>query len=361
MNDDPSRGGVFIANAVCLQLFRFEPGKQYPIGPERLFCNNWQQTEEWLKHGLGLAPGGTWEIFPFGLSWGVARTGSAPPPETWALFGAQFFNLASSGKNEKGKKRPKIPLVGYTTEIGNWTKQFVASANRVLARDAADRMQWERRVHWAFFDSMLGLGEKLMGVVRSRLTAPGECTTSLLDVAEAALRRTVAEHPAKREERGSQQRQRYESAETILRDLAPTWRKRLPLAAQTISECAASAAAAAAARRSGTPAIAQAIAKERSDSEGEKTKRPSKPSPRVAAARKEKQPRGETSSEKAHGKADKARKITPEAPAAQPAAQKAARPTAVQLRSEVNNSLIIVNFFHKIQNFRQISDLFSQI
>ena len=28
------------------------------------------------------------------------------------------------------------------------------------------------------------------------------------------------------------------------------------------------------------------------------------------------------------------------------------------LRSEVNNSLIIVNFFHKIQNFRQISDLF---
>ena len=38
-------------------------------------------------------------------------------------------------------------------------------------------------------------------------------------------------------------------------------------------------------------------------------------------------------------------------------------PTAltVNLRSEVNNSLIIVNFFHKIQNFRQISDLFSQI
>ena len=32
-----------------------------------------------------------------------------------------------------------------------------------------------------------------------------------------------------------------------------------------------------------------------------------------------------------------------------------------QLRSEVNNSLIIVKFFHKIQNFRQISDLFSQI
>ena len=31
------------------------------------------------------------------------------------------------------------------------------------------------------------------------------------------------------------------------------------------------------------------------------------------------------------------------------------------LRSEVNNSLIIVNFFHKIQNFRQISNLFSQI
>ena len=31
------------------------------------------------------------------------------------------------------------------------------------------------------------------------------------------------------------------------------------------------------------------------------------------------------------------------------------------VRSEVNNSLIIVNFFHKIQNFRQISDLFSQI
>ena len=31
------------------------------------------------------------------------------------------------------------------------------------------------------------------------------------------------------------------------------------------------------------------------------------------------------------------------------------------LRSEVNNSLIIVNFFHKIKNFRQISDLFSQI
>ena len=34
---------------------------------------------------------------------------------------------------------------------------------------------------------------------------------------------------------------------------------------------------------------------------------------------------------------------------------------AALLRSEVNNSLIIVNFFHKIQNFRQISDLFSQI
>ena len=32
-----------------------------------------------------------------------------------------------------------------------------------------------------------------------------------------------------------------------------------------------------------------------------------------------------------------------------------------ELRSEVNNSLKIVNFFHKIQNFRQISDLFSQI
>ena len=32
-----------------------------------------------------------------------------------------------------------------------------------------------------------------------------------------------------------------------------------------------------------------------------------------------------------------------------------------RLRSEVNNSLIIVNFFHRIQNFRQISDLFSQI
>ena len=35
--------------------------------------------------------------------------------------------------------------------------------------------------------------------------------------------------------------------------------------------------------------------------------------------------------------------------------------TGWQVRSEVNNSLIIVNFFHKIQNFRQISDLFSQI
>ena len=34
---------------------------------------------------------------------------------------------------------------------------------------------------------------------------------------------------------------------------------------------------------------------------------------------------------------------------------------AADLRSEVNNSLIIVKFFHKIQNFRQISDLFSQI
>ena len=32
-----------------------------------------------------------------------------------------------------------------------------------------------------------------------------------------------------------------------------------------------------------------------------------------------------------------------------------------ELWSEVNNSLIIVNFFHKIQNFRQNSDLFSQI
>ena len=37
---------------------------------------------------------------------------------------------------------------------------------------------------------------------------------------------------------------------------------------------------------------------------------------------------------------------------------------AARVRREVNNSLIIVNFlnfFHKIQNFRQISDLFSQI
>ena len=39
----------------------------------------------------------------------------------------------------------------------------------------------------------------------------------------------------------------------------------------------------------------------------------------------------------------------------------AARVGLCFLRSEVNNSLIIVNFFHKIQNFRQISDLFSQI
>ena len=31
------------------------------------------------------------------------------------------------------------------------------------------------------------------------------------------------------------------------------------------------------------------------------------------------------------------------------------------LRSEVNNSLLNSEFFHKIQNFRQISDLFSQI
>ena len=31
------------------------------------------------------------------------------------------------------------------------------------------------------------------------------------------------------------------------------------------------------------------------------------------------------------------------------------------IRSEVNNSLIIVNNFHKLQNFRQLSDLFSQI
>ena len=36
-------------------------------------------------------------------------------------------------------------------------------------------------------------------------------------------------------------------------------------------------------------------------------------------------------------------------------------PDHSRLRSEVNNSLIIVNNFHKIQNFRQISDLFSQI
>ena len=34
---------------------------------------------------------------------------------------------------------------------------------------------------------------------------------------------------------------------------------------------------------------------------------------------------------------------------------------AALVRSEVNISLIIVNFFHKIQNFRPISDLFSQI
>ena len=37
------------------------------------------------------------------------------------------------------------------------------------------------------------------------------------------------------------------------------------------------------------------------------------------------------------------------------------QPRERSLRSEVNNSLIIVNFFHKIQNFRQSSDLFSQI
>merc|ERR1719261_814664 len=37
------------------------------------------------------------------------------------------------------------------------------------------------------------------------------------------------------------------------------------------------------------------------------------------------------------------------------------RATVQRLRREVNNSLIIVNFFHKIQNFRQISDLFSGI
>ena len=42
-------------------------------------------------------------------------------------------------------------------------------------------------------------------------------------------------------------------------------------------------------------------------------------------------------------------------------AGEAAAVAAVALRSEVNNSLIIVIFFHKIQNFRQISDLFSQI
>ena len=48
--------------------------------------------------------------------------------------------------------------------------------------------------------------------------------------------------------------------------------------------------------------------------------------------------------------------------AAAAAEKEAARAAAeAQLRSEVNNSLIIVNFFHKIQNFRQISDLFSQI
>ena len=37
------------------------------------------------------------------------------------------------------------------------------------------------------------------------------------------------------------------------------------------------------------------------------------------------------------------------------------RPRECSLRSEVNNSLITVNFFHKIQNFTQISDLLSQI
>ena len=41
--------------------------------------------------------------------------------------------------------------------------------------------------------------------------------------------------------------------------------------------------------------------------------------------------------------------------------QTPASQVAAGVRSEVNNSLIIVNFFHKIQNFRQISDLFSQI
>ena len=47
-------------------------------------------------------------------------------------------------------------------------------------------------------------------------------------------------------------------------------------------------------------------------------------------------------------------------PAAPPALQEVPQ-RRCGLRSEVNNSLIIVNFFHKIQNFRQISDLFSQI
>ena len=47
--------------------------------------------------------------------------------------------------------------------------------------------------------------------------------------------------------------------------------------------------------------------------------------------------------------------------AVQPAGQPAVQLAVQRVRSEVNNSLIIVNFFHKIQNFRQISDLFSQI
>ena len=36
-------------------------------------------------------------------------------------------------------------------------------------------------------------------------------------------------------------------------------------------------------------------------------------------------------------------------------------PSLKAVRSEVNNSLLNSEFFHKIQNFRQISDLFSQI
>ena len=45
---------------------------------------------------------------------------------------------------------------GKATREGNWSKAFTTSVGRAILRDAAGTMQWERRVQWAYYDSLLG-------------------------------------------------------------------------------------------------------------------------------------------------------------------------------------------------------------